>query len=129
MDLSATDRALGRPRVLVAEDDPSIRLTIKYILIDEGYEVVFAEDGREAVELARKNPPDVMLLDQMMPRLSGREVLRELRDDPSTSSIPVVMLTGLAGGDATEWPGARFIAKPFDPAALIHSIKSIVDGH
>lgn len=118
-----------RPRVLVAEDDASIRLTIKYILMDEGYEVVFAEDGREALELARENPPDVMLLDQIMPYLSGREVLRELRDDPSTSSIPVVVLTGLSGGAATEWSGARFIAKPFDPAILINSIKSIVDGH
>lgn len=128
MDSSAAKGEPLRPRVLVAEDDPNVRLTIKYILIDEGFEVVFAEDGREALELARKSPPDVMLLDQMMPRLSGVEVLRELRNDPSTSSIPVVMLTGLARDDAADWPGARFIAKPFDPATLIRSIKSIVDG-
>ena len=112
--------------VLVAEDDPSVRMTIEFVLTDEGFEVLLAEDGEEALRMALEATPDIILLDQMMPKMDGKEVLMALRADPSTSKIPVVVLSGMARGAPTDWPGAHFVGKPFSPDALVTRIRDVL---
>ena len=114
--------ALGA-KVLVAEDDASVRLTIEFVLEDEGFQVLLAEDGEEALNLARSELPDVILLDQIMPKLDGKQVLSALREGDQTRDIPVFVLTGMARGPAEDWPGAQFVGKPFSPDELVRLIR------
>lgn len=111
------------PKVLVAEDDASVRLTISFVLEDEGFTVLLAEDGEQALELAQRESPDVILLDQIMPKLDGKQVLTALRDDGATRDIPVFVLTGMSRGAPEEWPGAQFVGKPFSPDELVRLIR------
>ncbi len=110
----------------MAEDDASVRLTLEFVLRDEGFEVVMARDGEEAVSLARDCEPDVILLDQIMPKMDGRAVLAALRADEATSDIPVFVLTGMARGPGDDWPGAHFIGKPFSPEQLVEKIHAVL---
>lgn len=110
-------------KVLVAEDDASVRLTIEFVLVDEGFQVLLAEDGEEALNLARSELPDVILLDQVMPKLDGKQVLSALREGDQTRDIPVFVLTGMARGPAEDWPGAQFVGKPFSPDELVRMIR------
>lgn len=112
--------------VLVAEDDPSVRMTIEFVLTDEGFDVLLAEDGEEALRMALESTPDIILLDQMMPKMDGKEVLLALRAEPSTAQIPVVVLSGMARGAPTDWPGAHFVGKPFSPDALVKRIRDVL---
>lgn len=112
--------------VLVAEDDPSVRMTIEFVLKDEGFDVLLAEDGEQALKLALDETPDVILLDQIMPKMDGKEVLTALRKEPSTSAIPVFVLTGMARGEESEWPGAFFVGKPFSPDTLVARIREVL---
>lgn len=114
------------PKVLVAEDDPSVRLTIEFVLEDEGFEVLLAPDGEAALRMALESLPDVILLDQMMPKMDGKEVLNALRAHGSTKDIPVLVLSGMSRGSDDEWPGAVFVGKPFAPEALIEHIRTAV---
>ena len=113
-------------RVLVAEDDASVRLTLNFVLADEGFDVLMASDGAEALELATSSLPDVILLDQMMPKMDGKEVLKALQAQDSTKEIPVLVLSGMARENGDEWPGAHFVGKPFSPDALIRRIRDVL---
>ena len=113
-----------QPVVLVAEDDPSIRLAIEFMLKLEGFKVLFAEDGHRALEVAKNDLPDVILLDHVMPKMDGKEVFTRLKDQESTSRIPVLVLTGMARVNPTDWAGADFIGKPFNPDELISRIRA-----
>ena len=114
-------------KVLVAEDDESIRMTLEFVLEDEGFDVLFAHDGEEALALARSELPDVILLDQMMPKMDGSEVLAALQAGVTTKRIPVFVMTGMARGDAKDWAGAHFIGKPFSPDVLVGHIRRVLD--
>ena len=107
----------------MAEDDASVRLTIEFVLNDEGFNVLLAEDGEQALTMARSELPDVILLDQIMPKLDGKQVLSALRETDSTRSIPVFVLTGMSRGAAEDWPGAEFVGKPFSPDELVARIR------
>lgn len=113
----------GSPKVLVAEDDAGVRMAIDFVLSDEGFEVLLAEDGEQALILARSELPDVILLDQMMPKLDGKQVLSALRESSSTRSIPVFVLSGMSRGAPGDWPGADFVGKPFSPEELVGLIR------
>jgi CheY-like chemotaxis protein len=117
----------AKPVVLVAEDDASIRMTLEYLLGFEGFELLFASDGCQALDLARRNLPDVILLDQVMPRMDGRQVYRELKADGSTRAIPVLVLSGMPTERDNDWQGATFIAKPFGIDELVDSIKGALE--
>jgi two-component system, OmpR family, alkaline phosphatase synthesis response regulator PhoP len=119
---------MRKPVVLVAEDDPSVRMTIEFVLQDEGFEVVLASDGEEALRLARKLEPDVILLDQMMPKLDGRDVLTGLRENDATRETPVFVLSGMARTKG-DWPGAQFVGKPFSPDDLVDRIRKAIAPH
>jgi CheY-like chemotaxis protein len=117
---------MSPPVVLVAEDDASVRLTLEFVLKDGGYEVLFAHDGEEALRLAQTSLPSAILLDQVMPKMDGKEVLSALRDDEATAQIPVFVLTGMDRGPAEEWEGAHFVGKPFSPSDLLSQLKSAI---
>jgi CheY-like chemotaxis protein len=86
----------GMAKILLAEDDRLLGKASSAALRRRGFEVVIAADGEEALELARRDLPDLILLDVIMPKLQGFEVLVRLKADPATAQIPVVMLSNLA---------------------------------
>jgi DNA-binding response OmpR family regulator len=105
--------------VLLAEDDADIRFLVVFKLTQAGYQVRMFGDGLSALADARENPPDLAILDVMMPGMSGLEMCRELRKDPATANISVIILTALAQ-DADIAAGfaagaADYIVKPFSP--------------
>jgi CheY-like chemotaxis protein len=93
--MTAVEDVRRRPRVLIAEDDPFIRRIAEMTLERQGFAVVTAEDGEEALRQARTAHPDVVLLDLIMPKMQGFEVLRRLKQDPATASVPVIVLSSL----------------------------------
>ncbi|HEY7874394.1 MAG TPA: response regulator [Actinomycetota bacterium] len=117
---------MSRPVVLVAEDDASVRLTLEFVLTDGGFEVVFAHDGEQALALAQSSLPSAILLDQVMPKMDGKEVLSALRKDDATAEIPVFVLTGMDRGSPEDWPGAHFVGKPFSPGDLVTQLKKAI---
>jgi DNA-binding response OmpR family regulator len=110
------------PTVLVADDEPHVLRLARFRLEREGYHVLTAEDGETALELARAELPEVCVLDVMMPKRSGFDVLHELRADERCRGIKVIMLTPRAQArdvDAGRSLGADdFIRKPFTPQEL-----------
>ncbi len=125
----ARERA-RRTRVLIAEDDESLR-TLLRLSIDTGdLDIDEAIDGQAALDLARRNPPDVALLDWMMPGASGLEVSRALRADPRTASATIVIVTARSGvGDraAALAAGAdQYFAKPFSPVELLEALRHVL---
>ena len=115
-------------RILVVEDVPLGLAVLRMRLEAEGFEVIIARDGVEALEQVRGGHPDLMLLDLMLPRLSGERVCQELRADPRTAALPIVVLSArvqeaerlrafAAGADA-------FIAKPYDTVQLLEEIRA-----
>ncbi|NCC34903.1 MAG: response regulator, partial [Chloroflexia bacterium] len=85
---------MTRPtQILIADDDPSILLLLRETLQDAGYEVRTASDGDELVRMAQEQPPDLMLIDLMMPLMDGFEAIRQLRNDTRTSHLPMIILT------------------------------------
>ena len=83
----------GPARILVVEDDRFLRRACEASLRERGFEVIIAEDGEDGLRLARAAPPDLILVDLLMPKLCGIEMLRALRERPETAVIPVVMLS------------------------------------
>lgn len=115
--------------VLVVDDLPQNLRLLDAVLSPRGFTVVQASSGQEALDLIRRCPPDVVLLDVMMPGLDGYETCRRIRQDPETSFVPVVMVT--ASGDAEKIKGTEagaddFITKPFDQAELLARVRSLV---
>jgi CheY-like chemotaxis protein len=114
-------------KILVVEDEPENRLLIGIVLSTEGYQVIPAVDGADALERMAQEPPDLILLDLMMPQMSGVEVLERLRADPATASIPVIVLTALAQERDIEHAVSRgaqgYVIKPFEPDELLKRIE------
>jgi len=84
-----------RMNILIVEDSRFLRISNERALARAGYQVITAADGEEGLRLARENKPDLVILDLMLPKLPGREVLRELRSRPETASIPVMIVSSL----------------------------------
>jgi CheY-like chemotaxis protein len=116
--------------VLVCDDEPVLRGLIRATLDADGHSLVEAEDGEQALQLARSVRPDIILLDLMMPGRTGIEVLEELRRDPQLGTTPVVMLTARAQAadrDAAERAGADgFLPKPFSPRELVRVVEELL---
>jgi DNA-binding response OmpR family regulator len=118
------------PVLLVADDDEDILTLVQLRLSRSGFEVIVARDGEEALRLARERHPDLAVLDWMMPKASGLEVLRAIRANSETADIPVVLLTARASeADVQEGLDAGavdYIAKPFSPQELATRVQSIL---
>jgi two-component system phosphate regulon response regulator PhoB len=119
-----------KPSVLVAEDESALITLLRYNLEREGYRVLEAKDGEEALLVANEENPDVVLLDWMLPQLSGIEVCRRLRGRQETRNVPIIMLT--ARGEETDRirgldTGADdYITKPFSMTELLARIRAVV---
>ncbi len=120
----ATDSPVGKRsgRILVVEDQPDIRELIATILRAEGHEIAFASDGEMGIQMAQRDPPDVILLDLMMPKLHGYQVLQALRTHPATQRCAVVVVSAKAYASdkrkAMEMGASAYLQKPFDAASL-----------
>lgn len=124
-------QAPGRtPLVLVVDDSPQIRQLISVNLQLEGFEVVEAVDGLEALAALERIAPDVITIDARMPRLDGFETVRRLRADPRFHRLPVIMVTAstqeLDRSRAVEATVDAFIEKPFDPDRLVAQVRALV---
>ena len=116
--------------VLLVEDDPDIRHLVSYKLRTGGFDVVEAADGLTALDLARRTPPDLVILDVRMPRKSGLEVCRELRAGPRTADVPIILLTARAQPQDLEQAYAAgatdYVVKPFSPRALVERVQAVL---
>ena len=113
--------------ILVCDDEPSLRELVRAVL-GPRYSFVEADDGPRALALARELHPDLIVLDLMLPGMSGIEVLDLLRRDPEIASIPVVVVTAWSHAEASAvGAGAdRFVPKPFDPQALETAVEELL---
>jgi CheY-like chemotaxis protein len=115
------------PTILVAEDSIEQRSLYAEILKGAGYRVLEAGDGAEAVAIARRERPGLVLMDVTMPGTSGWNAVRVLKEDPETIGIPIIVVTGLAGSwdrDASIAAGAdEYLAKPVSPARLLEEVR------
>jgi CheY-like chemotaxis protein len=121
-------------KILIVEDDPLMSRMYQKIFTFEKYEVVAAMDGVEGLEKAREVKPMLILLDVMMPKMNGLQVLEKLKSDPDTKTIPVIMLTNLAGEKDAEnglMKGAiKYIVKSeHDPKKVVGMVKEIIAAH
>lgn len=126
--------AVVNPRILVVDDDPDFVNLTSTILRSQNYEVIAASDGRQAMQVMRRNKPDVTLLDVMMTHLlEGLEVAREMAQDPALKDVPVIMVTSLAGSRARSVlppnehvPMEKWIQKPIDPDLLLAEVAAAI---
>lgn len=121
-----------RLRILVAEDEPLAAMVVEEILLEQGHEVLLAEDGAAALALARQEPFDVLVTDLAMPRMPGWELIPLLRSE--RPHLPIVVMTGFLppGIDATlegAGPGPLvLLQKPFDLVSLLEAVETVVSG-
>ena len=119
-----------KERILIVDDEVHIRTLLEYNLSAEGYNCIFAETGLEAIHMAELENPDLILLDWMMPEMSGAATCKKLQKNPDTASIPIIMLTarseeidkikGLNNG------ADDYITKPFSPGELLARVRSVL---
>jgi two-component system alkaline phosphatase synthesis response regulator PhoP len=116
--------------ILVIEDEEDIQQLVEYNLLKNGFTVTCARTGEEGLRLARSEPPDLVLLDLMLPGIDGLEVCRALKRDPASAKIPVVMLT--AKGEEVdivtglELGAEDYITKPFSPKVLVARVRAVL---
>jgi DNA-binding response OmpR family regulator len=123
---------MRKGKILVVDDEVNITQILEFSIGAEGYEVITAANGEEAIDKARREQPDLIILDIMMPRIDGYEACRILKANPLTKSIPVVLLTA-KGRDIDKRLGYEvgatdYIVKPFSPAKLIDRIHELLVG-
>lgn len=110
-------------KILVVDDESNMRFLLRMVFETEGFEVVEAHHGAAALERVKEDQPDLIVTDLMMPVMNGRDLVHQLRDDPETSVIPVVVISAsrnveVAGADAA-------LRKPFDLDALLDTVRSL----
>lgn len=124
------------PKILVVDDEPDIREVVGIVLESSGHDVMFAEDGKKGLALIKKWQPDLIVLDVMMPKMNGLQVLQLLRSMDGYDHIPVVMLTASTKGakESDDYYQKKtgvevFISKPFNPADLVSRINQLLQDH
>ena len=121
-----------KKKILAVDDEPNILLSLEYILEQEGYDVYVARDGDEALEMAERVSPDLVLLDVAMPRKDGYEVCRELRQHVALDAVKVLMLTAkgqpLERKKGLEVGADVYITKPFAADELLQKIRSALNA-
>ncbi len=121
---------MAKKTVLIVEDEEDIQQLVSYNLIKNGFLVEYAENGEEALDKVRRQPPDLVLLDIMLPGMDGLEVCRRLRGAEQTAEIPIVMLT--ARGEESDMVAGLdlgaddYVPKPFSPKVLVSRLKAVL---
>ena len=121
---------MKKGKILVVDDEINITQILEFSIGSEGYEVITAQDGEDAVDKARREQPDLIILDIMMPKIDGYEACRILKANPLTKNIPVVLLTA-KGRDIDKRLGYEvgatdYIVKPFSPNKLVDRIHQLL---
>ena len=121
---------MPKEKILIVDDEEDILELVKYNLEKEGFQVICAKTGEDALQKSKKDPPDLILLDLMLPGIDGLDVCRELKTEPTTKVVPIVMLTA-KGEDADIVAGLElgaddYITKPFSPRVLLARIKVVL---
>jgi DNA-binding response OmpR family regulator len=121
----------SKRRVLLADDDPGLRRLIGTTLGTEDFDLLHAVDGEEALEIAREKHPELVLLDVNMPKLDGFEVCRNLKNEPATAGIKIVMLTARAADTdrarGREVGADDYFIKPFSPVQLLNKVYALLE--
>jgi DNA-binding response OmpR family regulator len=116
-------------RVLIVDDEPDVVDLVRYHMVKAGFEVLIANNGHDALKIARSDRPDVILLDLMLPGIDGQEVCRLLKSDPATAETGVLMLTAKGGTNdrvkGLELGADDYVAKPFSPKELVLRVKAL----
>lgn len=122
---------MAKKKIMVVDDEENLVELVKAILENEGFEVITASDGKECLERLKTAKPDLILLDMMMPGMSGRETCERIRKDPKTKNLKVAFLTvarfSEVGKDILKKLNAMdYITKPFDNKDLVRRVKKVV---
>src|ERR671915_203054 len=122
--------AANGQKILVVEDEPDISKLVSYNLTQEKYRVLTAEDGEQALKVIQRAKPNLVVLDLMLPGLSGMELCKILRDRPETAKLPILMLTAKAGEAdrvvGLEMGADDYLAKPFSPREMVARVRAIL---
>jgi len=113
--------------VLVVDDEPTLRSILVDVLVDEGYAVVTARDGQEALEIFARDAPDLVLMDVMMPRMDGPTAVRALRALPNGTTVPIVLASAVMSSNGVDLRIDGFLRKPFELDDLLQLIGRLVD--
>lgn len=121
---------MGKKKILVVDDEKDLVKTVSYRLAAADYDIVSAYDGQEALDKARKEKPDLIILDLMLPKMDGYKVCGLLKKDARYSKIPIIMFTARAQEEdrklGEEMGCDAFLVKPFEPAALLAKIEELL---
>jgi len=121
---------MANPTILVVEDEPDIRKLLQYNLVQERYKVIEAEDSEQALKLLQRARPNLIILDLMLPGMSGMELCKLLRDRQDTAHMPILMLTAKAGEAdkviGLEMGADDYLAKPFSPREMVARVRAIL---
>jgi len=128
--MAKSTAAPAGPRILVVDDEEDLLELVRYNLVKHGYQVECVGTGEDALKSARREPPDLIVLDLMLPAVDGLEVCRRLKSEPKTRDVPIVMLTA-KGEDTDVVAGLErgaddYIAKPFSPKVLTARIRALL---
>jgi Response regulators consisting of a CheY-like receiver domain and a winged-helix DNA-binding domain len=125
---TASSATASPQKVLIADDDPVIRMTLRAMMEKNGFQVIEAEDGQSALQLVQIAPPNLLLLDLNMPQMNGQQVIRYLKEDPINSGIPIIVLTSEAdekNQEETLNAGADdYIVKPLKPTLVVARVNA-----
>jgi len=119
-------------KILLVDDEPDFVETVEFFLSGSGYQVFVAKNGKEALQQAERENPDLILMDVMMPEMDGLEACRGLKEDPTTNSIPIIMLTAKGRKedaiDALAAGADSYVVKPFNLPDLVERIEKILNA-
>ncbi len=121
---------MAKADILIVEDHPTMREAMRLVLEHEGFVIREAADGASALQMVRDQQPDLMFLDLNIPGASGADVLQELKSDPVTAGVPVIIVTatGEEGRNYVLSLGAdEYFTKPFSPTALLRTVERVLD--
>ena len=123
------EQATTKKKVLIVDDEPNVR-RLSHKILSNKFDIVEAEDGIQAIDVATAQKPDVILMDMMMPKMDGLTACHVIRNDPATKSIPVIMVTAIGfelNIKLSEQMGAAgYVTKPFSPQNLLNTIAQVL---
>jgi CheY-like chemotaxis protein len=123
------EQIVTKKKVLIVDDEPNVRRLSRTIL-SKNFDVVEAEDGKQAIEISNTQQPDVILMDMMMPKMDGLTACHAIKKDPATKSIPVIMVTAIGfelNIKLSQQMGATgYVTKPFTPNDLLDKIEQVL---